>query len=326
MRIHVAAAVIVNNQGEVLISLRPDHVHQGGLWEFPGGKLEPGEDIQHALARELREELDITVKKARPLIRIPYDYQDKAVLLDVWRVSEFLGEPHGHEGQPIRWVAPELLTTFQFPAANEPIVLAARLPSVYLITGELVDTQELFLEKLVAVLRAGIRLIQFRVKTLDESQYAILATEALKLCQSYDANMLVNATSETALKLDAHGVHLSSERLMQLQERPLPKNKWVAASCHNDRQLQHAVSIGVDFVVISPVLPTGSHPGAETLGWSGLKALTEQAMIPVYALGGMRAEHMTVAFTHGAQGVALISAVWNASDVQLAAREFLGSE
>jgi 8-oxo-dGTP diphosphatase len=326
MRIHVAAAVITNKQGEVLISLRPDHVHQGGLWEFPGGKLEPGEDIQQALARELREELGITVKKARPLIRIPYDYRDKPVLLDVWRVSEFLGKPHGHEGQPIKWVTPNLLSSFQFPAANEPIILAAQLPNVYLITGEVVDTQESFLEKLASVLRAGIRLIQFRVKTLDESRYAVLAKEALKLCRSFDATMLVNATSETALKLDANGVHLSSERLMQLQERPLPKYKWVAASCHNDHQLQHAMSIGVDFAVISPVFPTGSHPGAETLGWSGLNALTEQATIPVYALGGMKANHMDQAFNYGTQGLALISAIWNAPDVQQAVKEFLQME
>ena len=100
----------------------------------------------------------------------------------------------------------------------------------------------------------------------------------------------------------------------------------LGAIAHNVQQLRHAMSIGVDFVVMSPVLPTGSHPGAETLGWSGLKAFTEQAMIPVYALGGMKAGHMGMAFAHGVQGVALISAIWNAPDVQHAVTEFLQAE
>lgn len=128
--LHVAAGVIVGPEGQILIAERAKHRHQGGLWEFPGGKVEPGETVQQALARELWEELNIHVGHARPLIQIRHRYPDKSVLLDVWRVESFTGEPHGREGQPLAWVCPEALVQYAFPAANVPIVTAARLPAV----------------------------------------------------------------------------------------------------------------------------------------------------------------------------------------------------
>ena len=94
-RVHVAAAVIRGADGRVLIAKRPQDKHQGGLWEFPGGKVEEGEAVERALARELEEELGIRVEAARPLIQVQHDYPDKQVLLDVWEVSSFTGEPHG---------------------------------------------------------------------------------------------------------------------------------------------------------------------------------------------------------------------------------------
>lgn len=135
-RIHVAAAVIRAVDGRVLIAKRPLDKHQGGLWEFPGGKVEAGESVEAALARELAEELGITVTAAQPLIQVRHDYPDKQVLLDVWQVLAFSGEPHGAEGQPLAWVEPAQLPGYSFPAANRPIVAAARLPDRYLITPD----------------------------------------------------------------------------------------------------------------------------------------------------------------------------------------------
>ena len=99
-RIHVAAAVIRCVDGQILLAKRPEDKHQGGLWEFPGGKVEASETVQAALSRELEEELGIRPSAARPLIQVRHDYPDKQVLLDVWEVSAFTGEPHGAEGQP----------------------------------------------------------------------------------------------------------------------------------------------------------------------------------------------------------------------------------
>ena len=134
--IHVVAGIIRNPQGQILLAKRPQHLHQGGLWEFPGGKCEPGEQAFAALQRELHEELGIAVRSAQPFIRIPYNYPDKRILLDVWQVNDYAGEAFGKEQQTIVWVSDAELERFAFPAANRPILTALRLPDTCLITPE----------------------------------------------------------------------------------------------------------------------------------------------------------------------------------------------
>jgi len=309
----------------VLVALRPDHLHQGGLWEFPGGKVESGEDVLEALARELHEELGITVRAARPLIRIYHDYDDRSVLLDVWRVTGFAGEPQGREGQPVEWVTPDQLAKRQFPEANLPIVTAVSLPPLYLITGEPQRSHGEFLARLERAAAAGVRLVQFRARGLAGDAYRQLACRALEVCRNYDAVLLLNAEPALAVELDV-GVHLTSARLLALSSRPLPPERRVAASCHTLEELEHACRIGVDFVVVSPVLPTKSHPEAVTLGWERLREFTERSRLPVYALGGMTPNHLAEAFHHGAQGIAAIGALWDAPDIEQAVRRCLSVE
>ncbi|PCH66032.1 MAG: hypothetical protein COC04_00400 [Gammaproteobacteria bacterium] len=122
--VHVAVAVIVNDKKEVLLALRAMDQHQGGLWEFPGGKVEQGESVNEALIREIREELNVFITAAEPLTSVSHDYGDKSVLLDVWSVSDFQGTPQGHEGQKIRWCAIADLRCEDFPAANASIISA----------------------------------------------------------------------------------------------------------------------------------------------------------------------------------------------------------
>lgn len=121
-RIHVVAGIIYGQDGRLLIAKRPDHLHKGGLWEFPGGKVDDGESAREALVRELHEELAIEVVHCRPFTEIHHDYPDKHVFLDFWKVTTFNGQPHGNEGQPIEWVTLDQLTEYQFPEANEPVV------------------------------------------------------------------------------------------------------------------------------------------------------------------------------------------------------------
>ena len=125
-QVHVAVGVILDASQNILLTRRPDHVHQGGLWEFPGGKVEPGESLALALCRELREELDIEPLRTSPLIEIQHDYGDKSVLLDVHVVWEFSGKPSGLEGQPMAWVPVARLADYAFPEANKPIIPALR--------------------------------------------------------------------------------------------------------------------------------------------------------------------------------------------------------
>lgn len=124
--VHVAVGVILDAERRILLSKRAEDSHQGGLWEFPGGKVEPGETVQAALDRELQEELAISVLRTEPLLEVRHDYVDKAVFLDVHVVWEFSGEARGLEEQPLAWVNPEALDGYAFPAANAPIVKAIR--------------------------------------------------------------------------------------------------------------------------------------------------------------------------------------------------------
>lgn len=124
--VHVAAGVIIDGDGKILIAKRPEHVHQGGLWEFPGGKVDEGETVEQALRRELFEELGITLTGYQPLLEIRHDYPNKSVLLDVWLVTGFSGLAHGKEEQKIAWVTKSELSQYAFPQANIAIIEAVQ--------------------------------------------------------------------------------------------------------------------------------------------------------------------------------------------------------
>jgi mutator protein MutT len=126
--IHVVAAAVIDAQGRVLIAQRPMGKHLAGGWEFPGGKLEPGEKREAGLARELLEELGITIATPRPLIRVRHAYPTREVLLDMWVVTRYQGEPRGLDGQALRWCVQEDLPAANLLPADKPIVAALRLP------------------------------------------------------------------------------------------------------------------------------------------------------------------------------------------------------
>jgi 8-oxo-dGTP diphosphatase len=316
--VHVAAAAVFDGEGRVFITRRHEQAHQGGLWEFPGGKVEAGESVREALDRELEEEIGITVQQTRPLIRIRHDYPDKSVLLDVWRVDAFRGGAHGREGQPCQWVTPEQLSDYDFPAANGPIINAVRLPDRYLITPDPGADLPAFVTHLESRLRDGIRLLQLRAKSLSSDAYTDLARQCVELCRRYDTRLLLNADPAIVAEVGAQGVHLDSRRLNSLSARPFPATgpnaKWVSASCHSPQQLAQAEALGADFVVLSPVAVTASHPHIEPLGWHRFQQLADTMACPVFALGGMTPDDLEQAFAHGAQGVAAIRALWDSAE------------
>jgi 8-oxo-dGTP diphosphatase len=308
--VHVAVAAIFDEQDRVLVSRRPVTAHQGGLWEFPGGKLEPGEPVQAGLERECREELGILIKSTRPLIRIFHDYADMSVLLDVWRVDDFAGEAGGREGQPIKWVSVNNLRDLAFPAANEPIIKSVGLPDRYLITPEPEPGNTDFINRFEQAIARGVSLVQFRAKQLSAREYRQIATLMLDSCVRTGARLILNASPALVRDIGAHGVHLTSDSLMALSERPLTADYLVGASCHSLAEVEHAGNLGLDFVVAAPVKETLTHPDAVPMGFTGLQRLTESASLPVYALGGMQSRDLEAAFHHGAQGIAAIRGLW----------------
>ena len=309
-RVHVAAAVIRAADGRILIARRADTQHQGGLWEFPGGKVEEGEAVETALARELQEELGIVLSAARPLIKVRHDYPDKQVLLDVWEVTSFSGEPHGAEGQPLAWVNARELVDYEFPAANHPIVTAARLPAQYLITPDGLETHEL-LQGLRKALADGIKLVQLRAPNGYDPQYRDLAVDVLGLCAG-KAQLMLKGPLEWLGDFPAAGWHLTAAQLRKFASagRPFPKARWLAASCHDAEELALAEQMDVDFVTLSPIQPTRTHPDAQPLGWEQAARLIDGFNKPVYLLGGLGPEERQQVWNAGAQGVAGIRAFW----------------
>ena len=298
---------MVDAANRVLVARRPEHVHQGGLWEFPGGKIEAGETMYDALRRELREEVGIHEIYGRPLIRVHHDYPEQSVLLDVWQINRFSGQPAGCEGQEIKWLPIEQLSGHDFPAANRPIITALRLPACYMITPEPGSDDAVFVHQLKqSVKRHGIRLVQLRCKQCDVNRLIRLAEICLPACHELGAQMLVNGSPDVLNATGADGLHLSSAALYDFTSRPCDDARWLAVSCHNSADLHQAQLIRADFAVLSPVLQTKSHPTLTPLGWSGFETMVTQVAIPVYALGGMTSALLSQAWQSGGQGIAAI--------------------
>jgi 8-oxo-dGTP diphosphatase len=310
--LQVAIGVIKNAQGQVLISLRDGSLHQGGLWEFPGGKIESEETTEQALARELKEELAITVLAATPLITFKHQYPDLAVQLHVFLVEHFSGDAKSCEGQPFKWVNLAELRNHSFPAANQPIITAAQLPPYYAILDD--ADESLLLGNLQKILTRGIKLIQLRLKTLPPETIEKFIEQAYPLCRQHGALLLMNSAVKNAADFAVDGIHLTSQHLMTVSRRPASPNTsskqahWIAASCHNLQELLHAQSIGVDFVVLAPLLATKTHPEKEPLGWEQFAKLVSKVNLPVYALGGLSESGLDRARQAGGQGIAAIRA------------------
>ena len=314
--VHVAVGVIIRD-GRVLIARRPEHAHQGGLLEFPGGKVEPGETVQQALVREIAEEtgLKLIESALQPVIGIRHNYGDKRVFLDVWSTDAAAGEAHGREGQPIRWLLPQELRDADFPAANRPIIRALQLPSQLALTGSDVAEGESGLKRLKTALQVRRPpLIVLRAPALTEQAVAYnrLAQSALVLCQSNGSKLMLHGVPEL---MDRHpqaaGVHLPWRHARQCQQRPVAECFRLGVSCHNAEQLAHAAAIGADYATLGHVLDTPSHPNEAPLGWCAFSQLVSAARLPVYGIGGLSPTDLPQARQCGAQGIAGIGFWWS---------------
>lgn len=314
-RLHVVAAAIVDPvQRKVLLARRPDDKHMGGLWEFPGGKVEPGENSFAALRRELHEEIGIDISAAEPLIAVPWDYPARSIVLDTWCVTAFQGEPHGREGQPVRWVSFDELTALDFPSANRPIITALRLPDHYVITPDIASPAEAsaFIKKLTQLLATDVALLLLRCPSLKAGDYRALAADVLALCRAARVQLLLHDDPAHLQAVDADGLHMRASRLRQQGPvcRELAAGKWLAASCHDQEELQLAEQAGCDFVTLAPVHVTRSHPQAPAMGQQKAAWLTTQRAMPVYWLGGMTLRDVSAVRALGSRGIAGISAFW----------------
>jgi 8-oxo-dGTP diphosphatase len=306
--IQVAVGVVADASGKILLSRRHESAHQGGLWEFPGGKVEDGETVRAALHRELEEELGIAVLNAAPLIRIRHRYPEFPVVLNVWRVEGFAGRAVGLEGQEIRWADQSELLRLDFPEANLPIINAVRLPAVWPILNDDHADPERLAHRFQELVASGVKNFQIRCNRAAPARFLESVRPLCMEAEFLGLRVILNSEPEILKRATAAGVHLNSGLLRQLKTRPLDRDVWVGASCHNLEELRHAEQLVLDYAFLSPVCTTASHPGAKPLGWEGFASLVDQVNIPVYALGGMKLDDLDRARDHGAQGIAGISA------------------
>lgn len=301
-QLNVAVGLIVRN-GQVLIAWRDSSKHQGGRYEFSGGKVDAGESVPTALARELAEELAIQVHTCRFVRRLHYRYPEKTVCLHVYRVDQFSGEPRGAEGQPLKWVAPAELWQYQFPDANRPILRAAQLPDLYTISHDMsaFDSPEQWLAYHTQNV-APDAWLYVRVPTLaPDAQPALI----LQLQQQRADLKLVISAALYELNLPVAGYHLRHADLATYTALPRHDERQLCfASVHDAASIQAADELGVDAMLLGAVLPTESHPEQTGIGWKAFEQLANVSKCPVYALGGQSAATLATAQQHAGYGVA----------------------
>lgn len=313
-QVEVVAGVIRDARGRVLLTRRTEGRDLAGLWEFPGGKREPGETPEAALSRELHEELGIEAEIGAELIRVPQIYPDKRLVLDVREVRAWRGSARGREGQALAWVPPHKLASYAMPPADRPVVAALEQPDRYLVTPEPQGDDEAWLAGLSAALAAGARRVQLRAPALaaaDPARWRQLVAAAARRCRAAKADPLLNGDAALARELGL-GLHLRAAQLRECGERPVAPGLPLAASCHDADELRAAQALGCDFAVVGSIKPTPSHPGAFGIGWEAFAALRETVSLPIYAIGGLGPEDVGDARRHGAQGVAAIRSLWPA--------------
>lgn len=305
--IDVVAAVLRDDKGNILLTQRRQGTHLEGLWEFPGGKVEASETHAVALHRELSEELGIQTGTIQPLIQVSHQYPEKKVRLHIYDVLTFSGQAHGREGQVLQWCDMNQLQTMPMPAADHPVIQALRLPKFYPITGA-ADSDRQWLEYMESL--SDHSLIQFRAKELDIDHQRQRLEQVLSETSLISAQIMLNGPVAWVQELDLAGVHLTSHKLMSLSRRPVSEQYWVAASCHNLEEIKQAEAIGVDFICLSPVLKTDSHPDATVMRFESFAKRAAATNLPVYGLGGLAVEDLKQVINCGGQGIAGISAFW----------------
>lgn len=293
--IEVAAAVIQRPDGAFLLAQRPAGKVYAGYWEFPGGKIEPGEAAEKALARELNEELGIEVAHAYPWITRVYTYPHGTVRLQFFRIVAWRNEPHPLEDQAISWQACGAPLAAPMLPANAPVLAALALPTEYAVT----DTRRFGLAHLEARLRAGLKLVQVREPALSAEARKRFTQQVIELAHRYGCKVMLKEPFP-----GADGIHFTASQLLQLDSRP--GDGLAAASCHSREELERAMALGLDFAVLGPI-----RDKSPALGWDRFRELVRYCSIPVYAIGGLTRADLEDAWRAGAHGVAMIRGAWS---------------
>jgi len=303
--VEVAVGVVRAPDGRVLLAERKAGKDAAGFWELPGGQVDPGESAAQAAARELVEEVGVRALELAPWRVYEHDFAAKRVRLHWFHVRRWSGEPSGREGQRLAWVDPACPTVGPLLPSNELALATLALPELAAVArvnrapgaaGEL-------LARIPALAAGGLRLLIVRAPALAPAQRVQITRRLRQVRRGTELRLLLSGTALEARQAGACGLHSRADALAGLTERP-PTRLW-AVSAHNARDLGRAAELGADVALLSPVLPSASHPAAQALGWEGLRALVATSPLPVYAQGGLGPGDVEDARAAGAIGVAV---------------------
>ena len=294
--IEVAAAVLQRPDGSFLLAQRPAGKVYAGYWEFPGGKIEPGEPAATALARELHEELGIDVERSYPWITRVFTYPHGTVRLQFFRVTAWTNEPHPREDQAIAWQRPGTPMAAPMLPANAPVLASLALPVEYAVTNASSLGPAEQLARLEGRLKEGLKLVQVREPDLKDR--ASFTQQVIGLAHRYGCKVMTKEPFP-----GADGVHFTAAQLRDLREKP--KSGLAAASCHTREELEQAMKLELDFAVL------GSVKDKNAIGWPRFGEIAFQTSIPVYAIGGLTRADLEDAWRAGAHGVAMIRGAWS---------------
>ena len=321
----VSAMDGTGNKKQYLLSQRSAKQSYAGLWEFPGGKVEKGESEVQALQRELVEELGVNIdtQNCPKVMSIPWQDNDLVINLHIYEVNDYALSPYSAEGQTIQWWDAKDIYAEMLPPANRGLIGAINLPEFYAISGEFAN-QDDFIHRVERSLQKGIKLLQIRVShnvwmQWREDEGFLQCMNALG--EDYDSQFLLNAQCVVdddwqlpSLCARLVGWHLRANDLERsgVQQVMTKYNDYLwGASVHSEKELLLSEDLGVDFLCISPILPTLSDNRKKPIGFRAAAQLSKLSTVPVYYLGGMSEQHLLISQQSGAQGIAAISSFWS---------------
>ena len=216
MHLNVSVGVLINPNKKILLAQRPESRTWSGWWEFPGGKLEKNEVPEEALARELKEEINIDVLNCEKWVTRNYLYEEYSVTLYFFKVTEWYGQITAKENQKLLWINPYEVNKSTILPPNLFILNALSLPTQYGITNMSETPKEIFFIQLLKQLEQGLKMIQIREKNLTLRELKKITLEIVKICKPFSAKVILNSSIELANDVNANGVHLNAIELKKL--------------------------------------------------------------------------------------------------------------
>ena len=308
VHVNVSVAVLINANDQVLLGQRPPPKSWEGWWEFPGGKIEKGETSSDALYREIYEEIGVKITKFEKWVTRKYFYGGNDITLHFFKVHKWEGEVTSKENQKLVWTYLKNPSVSPILPANLFIQKSFDLPKYYAITNLSETSRQVFFNQLQNKISNGLKMIQVREKNISIDDFKVFSKEVIRICKPKNVKVIINSDVNLAYEIKADGVHLTSKDLISIKK--LPKNLIVSASCHNQEEIDIAEKLNINFLVLSAVRKTLSHPNIKPIGWDKFEKIANRVNTPIYALGGLGVKDYRIALENGAVGIASQRLIW----------------